>query len=186
MDPFSLVFVALSLSADCFAVALSGSISMRKWSLPQAFRTSFAFGLAQFLMPVLGWLAGRTVVELISAYDHWAAFGLLAGIGGKMVWESLRGEGARERATDITRGFLLVTLAVATSLDALAVGLSLAFLEVDILAASGTIGVVAFAVTAAGFLLGRKVGGMFSRAARLVGGLVLAGIGVSILLTHVL
>ena len=186
MEFLPLLFVALSLSADCFAVALSGSISMRTVSRLQALRTSFAFGFAQFLMPVLGWLAGRTVEDLVSAYDHWVAFGLLAFVGGRMVWESWRERDGQPRAADITRGVLLLTLSVATSLDSLAVGLSFAFIDVDIVLSSIVIGVVAFLVTATGFLLGRKVGMVLGRAAKLVGGLVLIGIGVRILLTHML
>ncbi|MBM2831788.1 MAG: putative Mn2+ efflux pump MntP [Dehalococcoidia bacterium] len=186
MEFLSLFFVALSLSADCFAVALSGSISMRTVSRLRALRTSLAFGFFQFLMPVLGWLAGRTIVEVISAYDHWVAFALLAFVGGRMVWQSLRERDQETLGADITRGFLLLTLSVATSLDALAVGLSFAFLQVDIVRASLTIGIVAFLATAIGFLLGRKVGKMLGRGAKLVGGLVLLGIGVSILLTHIL
>ncbi len=186
MDFPSILFIAFSLSADCFAVALSGSISMRTFSYLQVFRTSFAFGLFQFTMPILGWLAGRTIVEVISTYDHWIAFVLLTFIGGRMLWESLHSRASHDKATDITRGITLLTLSVATSIDALAVGLSLAFLEVDVTMASIIIGIVAFVVTTTGFLLGKKAGSFLGKQAKLVGGIVLIGIGLRVLLTHVL
>ena len=186
MDLFSVLFIAFSLSADCFAVALSGSISMRTLSYLQVFRTSCAFGLFQFIMPILGWLAGRTIVEAISAYDHWLAFALLAFVGGRMIWESFHSRASYGKDTDITKGVTLLTLSVATSIDALAVGLSLVFLKVDIIMASIIIGIVAFVVTASGFSLGKKAGSFLGKQAKLVGGIVLMGIGLRILLTHVL
>ena len=186
MGLISIIFIALSLSADCFAVALSGSATMGKLSRLQVVRTSLAFGLAQFLMPVLGWLAGRTVVQIISAYDHWVAFALLAFVGGRMIWESLKGEDERKEGTDITRGFLLLTLAVATSIDSLAVGLSFALLEIGIIQAGLIIGVVAFAITAAGFWLGRKAGNLLGNRAKLVGGVILISIGLKILITDIM
>jgi putative Mn2+ efflux pump MntP len=186
MDFLSILLIAIGLSADCFAVALGGSISMRTLSRFQVFRVSLAFGLFQALMPVLGWLAGQTVVEIIADYDHWVAFILLAIVGGRMIWESFRAEEARSKNADITKGILLLTLSVATSIDALVVGLSFAFLEISILTASLTIGITAFVVTAIGFLLGRKAGSLIGRRAETVGGVVLLGIGLRILLTHIL
>jgi len=186
MDFLSVLLIAISLSADCFAVALSGSIAMRTVSGLQIFRTSLAFGLFQALMPALGWLAGRTVVELIADYDHWVAFILLALIGGRMIWKSFRSGDSRTENTDITKGILLLTLSVATSIDALAVGLAFAFLEVNIVMAVSTIGLVAFVATAIGFLLGRKVSNLIGRRAEAIGGVVLIGIGLRILLTHIL
>ncbi len=136
-------------------------------------------------MPFLGWLAGRTVVDLVAGYDHWVAFVLLAVIGSRMIWESLRSKDGRAAGTDITKGIVLLTLAVATSIDALAVGLSLAFLEVNIVLAGSTIGVVAFMATAIGFLLGRKAGKLIGRRAEAIGGIILIGIGLRILLAHI-
>ncbi|MBI4333932.1 MAG: manganese efflux pump [Chloroflexi bacterium] len=185
MDLFSVFLVALGLSADCFAVALSSSITTPAAPYRLVLRTAFAFGLFQFLMPVAGWLAGRAVVDLISAYDHWVAFGLLAIVGGKMVYEPLaRGRSPAEKL-DISRLPLLLTLSVATSIDALAVGLSSAFLKLDILTSSLVIGTVAFSITALGFLIGKKTIRLNGRAAKLVGGLILIGIGFRILMSHV-
>jgi len=186
MDFLSVFLIAIGLSADCFAVALGGSIAMRTVSGLQVFRTSLAFGLFQVLMPALGWLAGRTVVELIADYDHWVAFILLALIGSKMIWESFRSRDRRTESADITKGIPLLTLSVATSIDALAVGLTFAFLEVNIVVAVLTIGLVAFVATTIGFLLGRKVSNLIGRRAEAIGGVVLIGIGLRILLTHIL
>lgn len=182
MDFLSLVLAAFSLSADCFAIALSGSMSMRTISYRQVLRTSLSFGLFQFMMPIVGWLAGRTFVDHISAYDHWAAFGLLAFVGGKAIVESLRNSGDADARTDITHGFTLLTLSIATSIDALAVGLGLAMLKVNIFSASLVIGLVAFAVTASGFGLGRKAGRLVGKRAKFIGGLVLVAIGLRVLL----
>ncbi len=183
MDVISLVLIALSLSADCFAVAVSGSVAMGRMSRLQVGRVSFAFGFAQFIMPVIGWLAGKTIVNVISDYDHWVAFTLLALVGGHMIWESTKNKEER-KGSDITRGFILFTLAIATSIDSLAVGLSFALLETNIIQYSLIIGLIAFAVTASGFWLGRKAGDLLGKRAKLVGGLVLIAIGLRILISH--
>lgn len=149
-------------------------------------RTAAAFGFFQALMPVLGWLAGRTIVDFISGYDHWVAFGLLAFIGGKMLWEALKREEGKGKSADITRGLLLLTAAVATSIDALAVGLSFAFVNVNIVPASLTIGVIAFLVTMSGFPIGRKISKLAGRWAEIIGGIVLIAIGLRILIVHLL
>jgi putative Mn2+ efflux pump MntP len=184
MGFFSILLVALGLSADCFAVALGGSIAMKSFSRLQVLRAAIAFGLFQALMPVLGWLVGQTVVELIADYDHWVAFGLLAIVGGHMLWESFHHRDGRAERTDITRGWPLIILSLATSIDALAVGLTFPFLEVNVLMASLTIGVVAFVATVVGFRLGRKAGELVGRRAAAIGGLLLIAIGLRILLTH--
>ncbi len=182
----SVLLIALGLAADCFAVALSGSISMRTLAFFQVLRASLAFGIFQGLMPVLGWLAGRAIVELIEGYDHWVAFILLALVGSRMVWESLHSRDGRSKNADITKGFLLLTLSVATSIDALAVGLTFAFMKISIVAASSTIGTVTFVATVIGFLLGRKTGHLIGRRAEVIGGMVLIGIGIKILVEHIL
>ena len=186
MELWSIILIALGLSADCFAVAFSGSMSLKALSFLRVFRVSLSFGVFQALMPVLGWAVGRTVVELIAGYDHWVAFILLALVGGKMLWESSHPRESRRNNTDITRGWLLLTLSVATSIDALAVGLAFAFMKIDIVIASSIIGVVALVTTAVGLLVGRKAGHLFGQRAEIIGGLILIGIGVRILLEHVL
>jgi len=183
MPSLTLVFTALGLAADCFAVSVSGSIA-GNYTRAQILRTAFAFGLAQFTMPLAGWLAGREIVDLISAYDHWVAFGLLTLVGVHMLRESTSAEHNGQPSTDITRGARLIVLALATSIDALAVGLSFALLEAPILLSAGVIGGVAFGVTIAGLALGAKLGGIAGRRAHLVGGLILIAIGIKIVLEH--
>ena len=137
-------------------------------------------------MPVLGWLAGRTVVELIADYDHWVAFAMLGIVGGRMIWESFRLERIRGKEVDITRGLLLITLSIATSIDALAVGLSFAFLNINVALASPTIGAVAFIVTIIGFKLGKRASKLIGKRAEAIGGIILLAIGLRILLSHIL
>jgi len=185
-DFLSLVLIAIGLSADCFAVALSASVTAKNPSRLQVLRMAAMFGLFQALMPVLGWLAGQTMVKFIAAYDHFVAFALLAIVGGRMIWESFHHKKQHEKPADVTRGWMLLTLAVATSIDALAVGLSLAFIEVNIAVAAITIGVVAFIATIIGFLLGKKAGDLIGRWAETIGGIILIGIGLRILITHLL
>ena len=182
----TLLLVALGLSADCFAVALGVSMSSTDGGRWRWLQTSLSFGFFQALMPVIGWLLGRTVIDLIGAYDHWVAFGLLAFVGGKMLWESFHSDEGRDESVGRSSLVTLLTLSFATSIDALAVGLSFAFVQVDIVQASVIIGVVAFLVTGLGFLIGRRAGALLGRRAEAVGGLVLIGIGLRILLTHLL
>jgi manganese efflux pump family protein len=184
MDFLTVFLIALGLAMDAFAVSLSGGFAAGKATPRQTLRLAFHFGLFQFFMPILGWAAGLTVQNLIQAYDHWVAFALLAGIGGKMVYESFRTEGVEKRNRDITRGASLVLLSLATSIDALAVGLSLSLLRVRILYPSTVIGVVCFALTAFGFTFGSRLGRLLGRRMELLGGVVLIGIGVKILVGH--
>ncbi|OGO43630.1 MAG: hypothetical protein A2137_05515 [Chloroflexi bacterium RBG_16_58_8] len=149
-------------------------------------RVALSFGLFQAFMTLVGWLAGRTVIGFISPYDHWLAFLLLAFVGGRMVWESFRDKDPGGKRTDITRWGLLLALSVATSLDALAVGLSFAFLKVNISLASLIIGLVALAVTGIGFALGKKLGAVVGKRAEVVGGAILIVIGLRILLENIL
>lgn len=173
----------MGLAMDAFAVAAAAGIALRSVTPRHVFRLAFHFGLFQFLMPVMGWAAGTTFSHLIGAYDHWVAFGLLGFVGGKMLWEAFTDHDAKVR-NDPTRGLMLVTLSVATSIDALAVGLSMAMLGVDIWIPSVVIGLVAGALTTAGLLLGNQMGARCGFWAELTGGCVLLAIGARILVTH--
>ncbi len=184
LDFGSVLLIAIGLSADCFAVALAASTSAAGPSRLQALRVCLAFGTAQAVMPVLGWLAGKNLVDLISGYDHWVAFGLLLAVGGRMIWESFHGEEGRTR--DFSRGLTLLVLAVATSIDALAVGLSFAFLSMSIVVPVLTIGVVAALITAVGFVVGRRASRVLGERAETLGGIILIGIGLRVLLSHLL
>lgn len=177
--------IALSLAMDAFAVSVSTGIAVPGFGPRQAARIGAWCGFFQFAMPLAGWFLGSSVKTYIEAVDHWIAFGLLALIGGNMIWEALKGE-AEEAVTDlgVRRLFLL---ALATSIDALAVGVTLAFdSSVNILLSAAVIGVVAFLIAMLGGLLGRKLGQLFQRRATLLGGVVLVGIGAKILLEHLL
>ena len=185
-DFLSIILIALGLSADCFAVALSGAIASTNHSFTRLLRVSISFGIFQAFMPVLGWLAGRNIVDLIADYDHWVAFALLAIVSGRMFHEALQSEHKEDRQIDITRGLMLVTLSVATSIDALAVGLSFAFLKVNIVMASITIGIVAFSVTTVGFIVGKKASNVMGKRAEIIGGVILLAIAFRILFSHIL
>lgn len=182
----SILVIALSLSADCFAVALSGSFSEKHRNIGLTLKVALSFGLFQAGMTLLGWTAGHTVVDYIADYDHWLAFLMLAFVGGKMLRESFRTKDTGEKTVDFGAWGTLLFLSVATSIDALAIGLSLAFLQVNIILASLTIGLVTLAVTAVGFVAGRKLGLLFGKKAEAIGGVILILIGLRILLEHLL
>lgn len=189
MDFISILVIALGLAMDAFAVALSVSLSLTTLTWRHFFRLSYHFGFFQFAMPILGWWAGKFASQWLHACDHWIAFGLLCILGIKMIREMRADtpvqlpDNARH---DPTRGARLVLLSIATSIDALAVGLSFAMLGMAIIWPALIIGIVTAAITALGMFLGRLVGLRFTRYSRLVGGLLLIGIGVRILMEHLL
>ena len=186
MDLISVLLIAVGLSMDCLAVAIGGSISMPRISHRQILRVALAFGIFQFGMLVGGWYAGNTVVDIVENYDHWIAFGLLLLVGAHMLWEAIHSEEEGFKRTDITKGIPLLTLSIATSIDSLGVGLSLAFVESKVWLAALIVGSVCFLITAAGFYTGRRIGGWLGRWADVLGGLVLIAIGIRILITHLL
>ena len=179
-----ILFIAVSLAMDAFAVSVSSGISVRGFSWRQAVKLGIWFGAFQFAMPLLGWFAGSSISAYIVAVDHYIAFGLLAFIGERMVWEALSSPCGVEPGPTELSARRLAGLALATSIDALAVGVSMAFIEVDILLAAGIIGLVAFTFSILGGLLGRRLGCLFQRRAEVLGGLVLIGIGIKILWEH--
>ncbi len=173
--------IALGLSMDAFAVSIAAAVTLPQITSRHVFRLSFHFGLFQFLMPVIGWSIGQGVADWMGMFDHWLAFGLLAYVGGKMLWEACCGQ-ADAVKVDPTRGWRLVTLSVATSLDALAVGLSLALIHVSVWIPSVVIGVVTATLTALGLGFGSRVGQRWGRGAEIAGGCVLLLIGLKILI----
>lgn len=185
MDWLTIFGIAVALAMDAFAVALAAGAVLDPLTRRHMFRLGFHFGLFQALMPIAGWLIGMTVQKWIAAYDHWIAFGLLAFVGGKMIWEAIHGDDD-SAVTDPTRGFTMIMLSVATSIDALAVGLSLAMLGVSIWLPAAVIGIVAGILTVTGMLLGRRLGDKWGKPVEICGGLVLCGIGLKILLEHTL
>ena len=176
--------IAVGLAMDAFAVAVAASVTLGQVSWRQVFRFAFHFGLFQAVMPLIGWVAGRSVYGTIAAWDHWAAFGLLAFIGGKAIITALRTSPHEAPRGDPTRGWTLVMLSVATSIDALAVGLSLGVLQLAIWYPALIIGVVTATLTAVGMHIGSRLGARFGRWTEIVGGMVLIGIGTKILIEH--
>ena len=188
MDFITIFFIALGLSMDAFAVAIVTSLSLKNVSKRQIFRLSFHCGLFQFLMPVIGWYLGASFSKYISSYDHWIALALLSIIGGKMIHESFeKKDGDNDNAPavkDPTRGWSLMFLVIATSIDALAVGISLAMLDINIWYPAAIIGLVTLALTVVGMKIGERLGMAFSNRMELIGGLILIGIGVKIAIEH--
>ena len=182
MTILSVVLIGLSLSIDAFAVSVGAGISIRDLKAFHAVRASFFFGAFQFLMPVTGWYLGTAFAAHIQTFDHWIAFGLLAFVGGKMIWETLKG--SKDSAGDIRSLSCLLTLSIATSIDALAVGLSFSILGQHIWLPAAAIGGITFAVCLTGFEFGRRIGSLLEKWAGLAGGLILIGIGVKILIEH--
>ena len=184
MSTLTLLGIAIGLAMDAFAVAIGAGLQLCDVTKRQTFRLAWHFGLFQAFMPILGWLAGLTLVEYIEPVDHWIAFGLLAFIGGKMIYEALKPQDEEVDRCDPTKGWRLVMLSVATSIDALAVGLSMAVLGLSIWWPALVIGVVAGILTVVGLELGCRFGSLLGRRMEVVGGLILIGIGAKILVEH--
>ena len=183
MDAITLTGLALALAMDAFAVALGTGAVLSRLTGRHLFRLGFHFGLFQALMPVIGWLAGLTIIHWVEAWDHWIAFSLLAIIGGRMIYEAFSDE-EKTDDRDPTKGLSLVLLSIATSIDALAVGFSLSVIGVSIWMPALVIGLVAGVLTIVGMLLGGRIGDRWGSRVEIFGGLVLIAIGVKILVEH--
>ncbi|KQR61932.1 manganese efflux pump MntP family protein [Frigoribacterium sp. Leaf172] len=184
MSFWTLLLIAVGVSADAFAVALGKGLHMRRFSLRDAVVIAVTFGAFQAAMPLVGWLLGSAFSSSIRDVDHWVAFGLLGLIGGKMLYEAFSKKADDDEDTDRLRLRELMVLAVATSIDALAVGVTLAFLPVSIGGAVALIGVTTAIVAFVGVVIGRRVGSRFGRPAEIAGGVILILIGLNILLDH--
>lgn len=181
MGWITLFAIAFSLSLDAFAVATIAGITLGTPSQSQRFRLSFHFGIFQALMLAAGWYLGSAVARLLHGLDVWVAFAMLALVGGNIVWNAVRDEKEERSITDPTRGWKLVFLSVSTSLDALAVGISLAMVNSSILRAAVVVGGVSLVMTLLGMGIGQRIGTIWGRRAKLFGGLVLILIGLNIL-----
>lgn len=184
MGFFELLLVAVGLSMDAFAVALCWGLGMSRWNTWQGVIVALFFGSFQALMPLLGWLLARQFSHHIAAYDHWVAFGLLLFIGGEMILGSFKKDEAAVAPCDRLRLRELFLMAIATSIDALAIGVSLAFLNTPILPAVVLIGVITFALSLLGVFIGNFFSARFKQWAELAGGLILILIGAKILFEH--
>ncbi|MFH1038950.1 MAG: manganese efflux pump MntP family protein [PVC group bacterium] len=185
MDLVSLFLISIGLAMDAFAVSIASGFKMKVLNPAHALIIALFFGGFQALMPVIGWAAGVRFRVILSGFDHWAAFGLLAAIGVKMIYESFKLDDQEQTDADFNFPVLL-TLSLATSIDALAVGLSLSFLRVAIALPAVIIGTVTFLLSFLGVVLGNKVGHFFERKIEIAGGIILIGIGIKILIEHLI
>ena len=185
MDIINVLLIAVGLSMDCFAVSIVSGLDARIARVAYALRIGIFFGGFQALMPVVGWLLGLTLIEVISSFDHWIAFVLLAVVGGRMIYESLKKEPGieGEESLGLKR---LIMLSLATSIDALAIGLSFSLLGIFILFPVLVIGVVCFSLSFIGFIASGKLGLIFGDRMKTVGGLILIAIGLRILYEHLI
>jgi putative Mn2+ efflux pump MntP len=180
---FSVLAIAFGMSTDAFAAAISKGAALDRPRLSEALRTGLVFGIVETATPLLGWALGLAASSFVAAIDHWIAFALLGGIGAKMIVEGVSRERTAQRPTRHSALVLAMT-AIGTSLDAFAVGVTLAFLDVDVVVIAAAIGIATFAMTTLGVMIGRWVGEKVGRAAEVAGGVVLLGIGTEILVTH--
>jgi putative Mn2+ efflux pump MntP len=183
MRTLEIFFIAVGLAMDCFAVAIASGFAVRGLKLRHAFALSLSFGAFQAAMPLVGWLTGRSFSSSITSVDHWLAFGLLAFIGAKMIYESFRIRELEDHPSPLNLRRLLL-LSVATSIDALAVGLSLSLLDTPIAAPALMIGAVAFVLSFVGVYIGNYMGSTFENKLEAFGGIILIGIGAKILVEH--
>ena len=184
MPFYQVILIALGLAADAFAVSVVAGSTGATRGHRSMMRLSFHFGLFQFIMPVLGWLAGLSIERYVHSFDHWIVCGLLMWVAVHMI-RSARTDEENVVQQDPSRGMMLVILSVATSLDALAIGLSLALLRVSIWYPSVVIGVVTGAMSLIGILLGQRFSRKFGKRAAEIGGVLLILIGIRILLAHI-
>lgn len=175
------------MSTDAFAAALGNGAAMRKPGFGQALRVGLVFGIIEGMTPIAGWLLGRAAAGYVQAWDHWIAFGLLLGLGLHMIWNSAKPSGHKDKDVHGSRpqafGGLALT-GLSTSIDAAAVGASLAFVDAPIALIAGVIGLCTLAMATLGVMLGHALGTLVGKRAELLGGLILIGVGVAILYEH--
>jgi len=186
MPLLDILVISVALAMDAFAVSIASGITLKTVNWRQTFRLAWHFGLFQALMPMIGWSAGFLIKSLIEDYDHWVAFGLLAFVGGRMLFEAFHPERETRERKDPTKGLTLVVLSVAVSIDAMAVGLSIAMLGVPILFPACMFGVVTTLFTAVGMHLSKLITRFphLSMYAEAAGGIALLLIGLNILWEH--
>ena len=184
MELLAVIALAVSLAMDTFAVSIVTGAAYKELHIRHTLRMAGFFGGFQAFMPAIGYLAGLTVSEYISDYDHWVAFAILAAVGLKMIYESFKIKEER-KAMHPANIAMLLALAIATSIDALAVGITLSLITKQIAEAIAVIGIVTFGMSCAGVYIGKKFGHFFESGIEAIGGLVLIGLGIKILLQHI-
>lgn len=183
MHIIELIMIAIGLSMDAFAVSVSNGMAIPNLRLKDALKFGFYFGFFQALMPLIGWAAGRLFSSYITAFDHWIAFILLAYIGGKIIYDALQHD--CEEAKGNTQFGVMIVLAIATSIDALAAGVTFAFLPVSIFSSILIIGLITFVICSVGALLGKCAGCALGSRAQILGGVILIIMGLKILVEHI-
>jgi putative Mn2+ efflux pump MntP len=185
MNPLSTVLLALAMSTDAFAAAVVKGAALHRPDWREAVRAGLIFGTIEALTPIIGWTLGSLASSYIEAWDHWIAFALLGALGIKMIREGLQTvDQPLEERPGSHPFWMLAATGFATSIDAMAIGVSLAFLDVPILPVAAAIGCTTFVLVTAGVLLGRAIGAAIGKRAELLGGIVLIGIGIAILVEH--
>lgn len=184
MNLLATVALSLAMSTDAFAVAIGKGASIRKPTWRHALRIGLIFGIIEAITPIIGWALGQTASTYVEAWDHWIAFGMLAILGLKMIRESFANEGEEEQEKSGQSLLLLATTGLATSIDAMAVGASLAFIGADIYTTAASIGFSTFVMVTIGIMIGRAAGTLIGKRAELLGGVVLIIIGSAILYEH--
>jgi len=183
MNPLPVVFLALSMSTDAFAAALGKGAALHRPKFSEALRTGLIFGTIEATTPVIGWALGRAASRYVAEFDHWVAFAILAAIGIKMIWDSFQRDAEEERPESHSFAVLALT-ALGTSIDALAVGVTLALIDANILVNALAIGIATFTMTTIGVMAGHALGARFGKYAEGVGGIILIVIGGTILAQH--
>ena len=183
MGLITIIIIALALAMDAFAVSIVSGSTYKKLQIKHAFRIALFFGGFQALMPIIGSLAGLSIKQYIAGLDHWIAFGLLAAVGGKMIYESFKIAPA-DKNSNPANVMVLLFLSIATSIDALAVGITLSILKDSIALAVTIIGLITFVLSYLGVYIGKKVGHFFEGQIEAIGGLVLIALGIKILIEH--
>jgi len=188
MSPLSILLIGFAMSTDAFAAAIGKGAAMRKPRFPDALRAGLIFGVIEAITPIIGWLLGRAALQYVEAFDHWIAFGLLGALGVHMIINGIRPDDGDEDEDEDTRkhhGFWrLAVTGFATSIDAMAVGIGLACLDVHIGVMALVIGLCTFTMVTAGVMLGRVLGNMVGKRAEIIGGIILIIIGATILYEH--
>jgi putative Mn2+ efflux pump MntP len=183
MDLITIVIIAVGLAMDAFVVSIVSGGAHKHLRIKHALQIAFFFGGFQALMPLIGSLAGLSFKRYIVDYDHWVAFGLLSAVGGKMIYESLKIESV-EKNLDPSKIYVLLALSVATSIDALAIGITLSLITSSIIIAVSIIGIITFILSYLGVYIGKRFGHFFESGIEAIGGVFLIGLGVKILIQH--
>jgi len=179
----NLILIAISLAMDCFAVSIAGGATVKRIRARDTLKVGLSFGLFQALMPLIGWFIGLSFKELIENAGHWVAFGLLCAIGIKMIYEALKSK-REKRKINLAKLPMLFVLSIATSIDALAAGISFSLLDASLYLSVAIIGLFAFVFSISGYIIGNKIGHFLENKVELIGGIILIGIGIKILVEN--